>query len=220
MSAKACLCWWRGRGRSGEFGSSRGLAQGKKLSLRKLPADLHHLFWIILKLESFLCQSLTFLIPMMLPPGLNKGYEQICISQVSFMGATKWHVWDGKLLPFGLNGRRCVKSCPLWWVTEFEKGFSVSVPGGTWTARLVFILDSESVPGPVCKVYMRTQAKKKKNTSSNHWSGFKYWITNNQYRIRAYIDHDGAGLTRMTSTGGQIHPDWCIQRETPGIKYI
>ena len=160
MSAKACLCWREGKG---EFGSSGGVGTGEKQSLRKLPADLHHSFWIILKLESFLCQSLTFLIPVMLPPGLNNRYEQIYISQVSFMGATKWHVWDGKLLPFGLSGRHCVKSCPLWWVTEFTKGVSVSVPGGTWTARLVFILDSEGVPGPVCKVYTRTQAKKKKH---------------------------------------------------------
>lgn len=158
MSAKACLCWREGQG---EFGSSRGVGTGEKQSLRKLPADLYHLFWIILKLESFLCQGLTFPIPMMFPPGLNNGYEQICMSQVRFMGATKWHVWDGKLLPFGLSGRRCVKSCPLWWVTEFAKGFSVSLPGGTWTARWVFILDSEGVPGPVSKVFTRTQAKKK-----------------------------------------------------------
>ena len=113
-----------GAGTVGGIWLFQGVGTGEKESLRKLPADLHHSFWIILKLESFLCQSLTFLIPVMLPPGLNNRYEQIYISQVSFMGATKWHVWDGKLLPFDLSGRHCVKSCPLWWVTEFAKGVS------------------------------------------------------------------------------------------------
>ena len=46
----------------------QGVGIGKNPFPRKLPADLHRLFRIILKLERFLCQSLTFLIPMMLPP--------------------------------------------------------------------------------------------------------------------------------------------------------
>ena len=57
--------------------------------------------------------------------------------------------------------------------------------------------------------------------SSNGQSGFKYWITFKQYRIRAYTDHDGPGLTGRTSMADDRHTHTGVfSGKTPGIKYI